>query len=198
MHTSACPEWTKSDHKSSSTDVGLAAAAKRKNGTRIIYNLRQFNRWKFIPPPLPPKIKDGKIARFGFCVASSLIWEDRGLLFHSILSKISLSRSPFCLVTQRFSPLLGKERCVTRQKQLRGMLCIIRHVIFPQMCRKWVDTFLETINKKVYSSGRLFKPCLANAWQNRVLKHFHFAQEAPQNVSLNTVYLNSLMKAYKA
>ena len=195
MHTSACPEWTKSDHKSSSTDVGLAAAAKRKNGTCIIYNLRQ-NKWKFIPPPPPPKIKDGKIARFGFCVASSLIWEDGGLLFHSILSKISLSRSPFCLVTQRSSPLLGKERCVTRQKQLRGMLCIIRQVIFPQMCRKWVNTFLETINKKVNSSGRLCKPCLANAWQNRVLRHFHFAQEAPRNFSLNTVYLNSLMKAY--
>ena len=40
MHTSACPEWTKSDHKSSSADVGLAAAAKRKKG-HTIYNLRQ-------------------------------------------------------------------------------------------------------------------------------------------------------------
>ena len=29
-----------------------------------------------------------KMARFGFCVASSLIWGDGGLLFHIILSKI--------------------------------------------------------------------------------------------------------------
>ena len=100
--------------------------------------------------------------------------------FYSVQDK-SLSQS-FCLVTQRSSPLLGKERCVTRQKQLRGMLCIIRHVIFPQMCRKWVNTFPETINKKVNSSGRLFKPCLAKAWQNRVLRHFHFAQEAPKKL----------------
>lgn len=35
-----------------------------------------------------PKIKDGKMACFGFCTASSLIWGDGGLLFHFILSKI--------------------------------------------------------------------------------------------------------------
>ena len=49
---------------------------------------------KFVSPS--PQIKDRKIARFGFCAASSLIegggrggvW---GLLFHSILSKIVVS-----------------------------------------------------------------------------------------------------------
>ena len=39
---------------------------------------------KFIP--LPPEIKDGKMARFG---ASTLIWGERGLLFHLILSKMA-------------------------------------------------------------------------------------------------------------
>ena len=43
-------------------------------------------------PPLP-QIKDGKMARFGFCATSSLIWGeggggDGGLLFHFISSKI--------------------------------------------------------------------------------------------------------------
>ena len=55
------------------------------------------NRWKIcIPlPPLPsPPIKDGKLARFGFCAASSLICRvagggDGGLLFHFIRSKIA-------------------------------------------------------------------------------------------------------------
>ena len=41
------------------------------------------------PLPLPPPIKDGKLARFGFCPASSLIWGDGSLLFHFILSKIA-------------------------------------------------------------------------------------------------------------
>ena len=43
----------------------------------------------------PPRdIKDGKMARFGFCAASSLNWGggggggDGGLLFHFILSEI--------------------------------------------------------------------------------------------------------------
>ena len=27
------------------------------------------------PTPPPPQIKDGKMARFGFCAVSSLIWE---------------------------------------------------------------------------------------------------------------------------
>lgn len=36
------------------------------------YNLGQ-NRWK-ICTPLPPQIKDGKMASFCFCTASSLIW----------------------------------------------------------------------------------------------------------------------------
>ena len=38
--------------------------------------------------PPHPKTKDGKMARFGFCAASSLIWGDGDLLFHFILSKI--------------------------------------------------------------------------------------------------------------
>ena len=43
------------------------------------------------PPPPPPKkknIKDGKMTRFPFGWASSLIWGDGGLLLHFILSKI--------------------------------------------------------------------------------------------------------------
>ena len=31
------------------------------------------------PPPPPPSIKDGKMARFGHCAASSLISEERGV-----------------------------------------------------------------------------------------------------------------------
>ena len=39
------------------------------------------------PPPISPEIKDGKIARFSFRAASSLIrWGDGGLLFHFILT----------------------------------------------------------------------------------------------------------------
>ena len=47
---------------------------------------------KFVSPSLPsPPIKDGKLARFGFCAASSLICGggDGGLLFHFIRSKIA-------------------------------------------------------------------------------------------------------------
>ena len=63
------------------------------------YNLGQ-NKWKTLapppPPPPPPKIKDGKMARFGFCATSSLIWGGGGgrrggdgdLLVHFISSKI--------------------------------------------------------------------------------------------------------------
>ena len=44
----------------------------------------------FVPPS--PEIKDGKMAHFGFCTASSLLWGggggNGGLLFHFILSKI--------------------------------------------------------------------------------------------------------------
>lgn len=36
--------------------------------------------------PPPPEIKDGEMARFG---ASTLIWGERVLLFHLILSKIA-------------------------------------------------------------------------------------------------------------
>ena len=71
---------------------------------RPSYNLEQ-NRWKICtnlhpqhPPPFPPplfphtQIKDGKMARVGFCAASSLIRgrgeEGGGLLFYFILSKI--------------------------------------------------------------------------------------------------------------
>ena len=52
------------------------------------FNLGQ-NRWEICNPP-PPQIKDGKMARFGFCAASSLLWGDGGLLFHFILSKIKI------------------------------------------------------------------------------------------------------------
>lgn len=39
------------------------------------------------PPHISPQIKDGKIARFSFRAASSLIrWGDGGLLFHFILT----------------------------------------------------------------------------------------------------------------
>ena len=40
------------------------------------------------PRPPSPQIKDGKMARFGFCATSSLIWGDGCLLFHFISSKI--------------------------------------------------------------------------------------------------------------
>ena len=36
---------------------------------------------KFIPPPPHLQIKDRKMARFGFCAASSLIWEGGFILF---------------------------------------------------------------------------------------------------------------------
>ena len=56
---------------------------------------------KFVSPSLsspPPPIKDGKLARFGFCAASSLICGGRGgdggLLFHFIRSKIAGGSQP--------------------------------------------------------------------------------------------------------
>ena len=56
------------------------------------YNLGQ-NKWEIYTSP-PPEIKDGKMGRYGFCVASSLIWErwGGGLLFHFILSKTVVSK----------------------------------------------------------------------------------------------------------
>ena len=46
----------------------------------------------YISPLPPPQIRDRKLARFGFCAASSLIWGGwgvgGGLLIHFILSKI--------------------------------------------------------------------------------------------------------------
>ena len=36
VHTSDWPDWMKSDHKSSSADVGLAAAVKRTKLTHIV------------------------------------------------------------------------------------------------------------------------------------------------------------------
>ena len=42
------------------------------------YNLGQ-NRWKIYTPHL--QIKDRKVARFGFCAASSLIWGGGFILF---------------------------------------------------------------------------------------------------------------------
>ena len=38
------------------------------------YNLGQNSRWKICTPLSPPRIKDRKMVRFGFCAASSLIW----------------------------------------------------------------------------------------------------------------------------
>ena len=56
------------------------------------YNLGQ-NKWE-IQTSLPPKIKDGKMGCYGFCVASSLIWGrwEGGLLFRFILSKTVVSK----------------------------------------------------------------------------------------------------------
>ena len=58
------------------------------------YNLRQTRLKIFtVPPPLPSlpiNSKDGKMARFGSCAASSLGWGG-GLLFLSIRSKIVLN-----------------------------------------------------------------------------------------------------------
>ena len=55
---------------------------------------------KFVPSPLPSKIEDEKMGRFGFCAASSLIWWGGGLLFHFILSKI-VATSNSKLVTSK-------------------------------------------------------------------------------------------------
>ena len=58
------------------------------------YNLGQ-NKWEIYTSP-PPKIKDGKMGRYGFCAASSLIWGGggvgKGLLLHLILSKTVVSK----------------------------------------------------------------------------------------------------------
>ena len=45
-------------------------------------------------PPFPLEIKDGKMGRYGFCVASSLIWGKwgGGLLFLFVLSKTVVSK----------------------------------------------------------------------------------------------------------
>ena len=55
-----------------------------------------------------PQIKDGKMARFGFCAASSLIWGDGGLLFHFILSKIVV-RPTFKVMVRYFAYLYSNE-----------------------------------------------------------------------------------------
>ena len=55
---------------------------------------------KFVPSPLPSKIEDEKMGRFGFCAASSLICGDGSLLFHFILSKI-VATSNSKLVTSK-------------------------------------------------------------------------------------------------
>ena len=52
---------------------------------QLSFNLRQ-TRLKIFSAPSPPP-KDKKMARFGFCAASSLGWGE-ALLFHSDLSKI--------------------------------------------------------------------------------------------------------------
>ena len=81
---------------------------------------------KVVPPP-SPKIKDVKMARFGFCAASSLIWGRGGwgLLFHFILSKI-----------------VGRTGCIKLnwrprllQTKARGPHVLIRKT--PRSNRKW-------------------------------------------------------------
>ena len=59
------------------------------------YNLGQ-NKWKTQTLP-SPKIKNGKLLVFALFAVSSLIWGERSLLFHFILSKI--------VATRRFSPI---------------------------------------------------------------------------------------------
>ena len=57
------------------------------------YNLGQ-NRWEICNPP-PPQIKDGKMARFGFCAASSLLWGGWGFAvpFYSVQDCLRASTS---------------------------------------------------------------------------------------------------------
>ena len=61
---------------------------------------------KFVSPS--PQIKDRKMARFGFCAASSLIGGggggSMGLLFHSILSKIVVSFAAARARVTQYSP----------------------------------------------------------------------------------------------
>ena len=69
--------------------------AKALPCTRILlhYNLGQ-NRWEICNPP-PPQIKDGKMARFGFCAASSLLWGGWGFAvpFYSVQDCLRASTS---------------------------------------------------------------------------------------------------------
>ena len=80
------------------------------------------------PPPNSSKIKNVKMARFGFCAASSLIFfgggGDGDLLFHFILSKIvgwtgciKLNWKPKLLQTKARGPhvLIRKTPCSNRK-----------------------------------------------------------------------------------
>ena len=49
------------------------------------------NRWKIYTPHPPPQINDGKMARFGFCAASFLLWGGWGFILSKIVDPIFLS-----------------------------------------------------------------------------------------------------------
>ena len=78
------------------------------------FNLGQ-NRWKICTPTRFPQIKGEKMARFGFCAASSLISErggSGGLLFHFILSKIvgSPAKIGHVILLCSLASLFGKRK----------------------------------------------------------------------------------------
>ena len=63
-------------------------------------NLGQI-KWNIETTP-PPKISDGKMARFGLHAPSSLIWGEGAFLFHFILSKIVVFDATMLLLVKEF------------------------------------------------------------------------------------------------
>ena len=59
---------------------------------RVLFSIRALHRLQsYLIDGRYPQIKDEKMGSFGFRAATSLIWEDAGLLFHFIVSKIAVS-----------------------------------------------------------------------------------------------------------
>ena len=72
------------------------------------YNLGQNSRWKICTPLPPPRIKDRKMVRFGFCAASSLICGGWGFAvpFYSVQDCSKSRTHTIPLATQASIPFI--------------------------------------------------------------------------------------------
>ena len=99
---------------------------------------------KFVPPSPPTQIKDGKMARFGFCAASSLIWHSTTT--HSISQfdrrRSGLISAGFCSLGQGFqSPLIvGIDKCLSGGQHF---IILSRLNGVDQICNRAVSFFAD-------------------------------------------------------